>query len=62
MASRTVSVERARSGETKTSIRTSTQGKSASQRGGPKSGGSSERTKDELYEEAKKRGSKAARR
>ncbi|MEU5919012.1 plasmid stabilization protein [Streptomyces sp. NPDC047141] len=56
MASRTVNKERARSGETKTSSRSSTQGKSASQRGGQKSGGSAERTKDELYEEAKKRG------
>ncbi|MGW7436900.1 plasmid stabilization protein [Streptomyces sp. NPDC054849] len=62
MASRTVNKERARSGESKTSSRGSTQGKSASERGGQKSGGggggggSSERTKDELYEEAKKRG------
>ncbi|MGW0366165.1 plasmid stabilization protein [Streptomyces sp. NPDC002990] len=68
MASRTVNKERARSGESKTSSRSSTQGKSASQRGGQKSksgGGSSsasssssssERTRDELYEEAKKRG------
>ncbi|MEU9256103.1 plasmid stabilization protein [Streptomyces sp. NPDC048270] len=60
MASRTVNKERARSGESKTASRSSTQGKSASQRGGQKSGsgggGSSERTKDELYQEAKKRG------
>ncbi|UQX03794.1 plasmid stabilization protein [Streptomyces sp. RerS4] len=58
MASRTVNKERARSGESKTAGRGSTQGKSASQRGGEKSGGgrSSERTRDELYEEAKKRG------
>ncbi|MFF4297294.1 plasmid stabilization protein [Streptomyces vinaceus] len=60
MASRTVNKERARSGESKTASRSSTQGKSASQRGGQKSGseggGSSERTKDELYREAKKRG------
>ncbi|MFJ9811161.1 plasmid stabilization protein [Streptomyces sp. NPDC101158] len=59
MASRTVNKERARSGESKTASRSSTQGKSASQRGGEKSRGggssSSERTKDELYEEAKKR-------
>ncbi|MFE2236432.1 plasmid stabilization protein [Streptomyces sp. NPDC059442] len=56
MASRTVNKERARSGESKTASRSSTQGKSASQRGGEKSGGgSSERTKDELYEEAKQR-------
>ncbi|MFI6417260.1 plasmid stabilization protein [Streptomyces sp. NPDC050842] len=60
MASRTVNKERARSGESKSASRSSTQGKSASQRGGQKSGGggssSSERTKDDLYEEAKKRG------
>ncbi|MGW3395691.1 plasmid stabilization protein [Streptomyces hydrogenans] len=57
MASRTVDKERARSGENKTASRSSTQGKSAPQRGGEKSGGggSSGRTKDELYEEAKKR-------
>lgn len=49
--------ERARSGESRTAGSSSTQGKSASQRGGEKSGGggSSERTKDELYQEAKKR-------
>ncbi|WP_327732822.1 plasmid stabilization protein [Streptomyces nojiriensis] len=60
MASRTVNKERARSGESKTASRSSTQGKSASQRGGQKSGSgggdSSERTKDDLYQEAKKRG------
>ncbi|MFJ9078799.1 plasmid stabilization protein [Streptomyces sp. NPDC102278] len=59
MASRTVNKERARSGESKTAGSSSTQGTSASQRGGQKSGGgagSSEKTKDELYQEAKKRG------
>lgn len=59
MASRTVNKERARSGESETASRSSTQGKSASQRGGEKShggGSSSERTKDDLYKEAKKRG------
>ncbi|MFD3543308.1 plasmid stabilization protein [Streptomyces sp. NPDC058662] len=59
MASRTVNKERARSGESRTASRSSTQGKSASQRGGEKSrggGGSSDRTKDELYQEAKQRG------
>ncbi|WP_369776549.1 plasmid stabilization protein [Streptomyces sp. R33] len=58
MAARTVNKERARSGESKTASRSSTQGKSASQRGGERSGGgdsSSERTKDELYQEAKQR-------
>ncbi|WP_329286284.1 plasmid stabilization protein [Streptomyces sp. NBC_00691] len=59
MASRTVNKERARSGESKTASRSSTQGKSASQRGGEKShggGSSAERTKDDLYREARKRG------
>ncbi|MFI8916699.1 plasmid stabilization protein [Streptomyces sp. NPDC053513] len=58
MASRTVNKERARSGESKSAGRSSTSGKSASQRGGERSGGgdSSERTKDDLYQEAKKRG------
>ncbi|MFD3808709.1 plasmid stabilization protein [Streptomyces sp. NPDC058611] len=58
MASRTVNKERARSGESKTASPSSTRGKSASQRGGEKSrGGSpSERTKDDLYQEARKRG------
>ncbi|MFD7027883.1 plasmid stabilization protein [Streptomyces sp. NPDC059917] len=59
MAARTVNKERARSGESKTASRSSLQGKSASQRGGERShasGGSTERTKDDLYREAKKRG------
>ncbi|MFF8261437.1 plasmid stabilization protein [Streptomyces virginiae] len=59
MASRSVNKERAQSGESKTASRSSTQGKSASQRGGEQSrgrGSSSEPTKDDLYEEAKKRG------
>ncbi|SEE18838.1 plasmid stabilization protein [Streptomyces sp. TLI_105] len=58
MASRTVNKERAQSGESKSASRSSTSGKSASQRGGERSsgGGSSERTKDDLYQEAKKRG------
>ncbi|MER7960142.1 plasmid stabilization protein [Streptomyces sp. NPDC096030] len=58
MASRTVNKERARSGESKSASRSSMQGKSASQRGGEKSGGggASDRTKDDLYQEAKKRG------
>ncbi|MFI6150831.1 plasmid stabilization protein [Streptomyces sp. NPDC051109] len=57
---RTVNKERAQSGESKTASRNSTQGKSASQRGGQRShsggGASSERTKDDLYQEAKRRG------
>lgn len=60
MASRTVNKERARSGESKTASRSSTRGRSASQRGGEKSGSgggsSSGRTKDDLYQEARKRG------
>ncbi|RCH64980.1 plasmid stabilization protein [Streptomyces sp. SDr-06] len=57
LASRTVNKERARSGESKTSSKTSTQDrKSASQRGGERShSGSQGPTKDQLYEEAKKR-------
>ncbi|AZM93834.1 plasmid stabilization protein [Streptomyces sp. W1SF4] len=57
MASRTVNKERARAGESKTAGRGSTQGRSASQQGGQRSGGggSSERSKDELYQEAKER-------
>ncbi|MEV8535494.1 plasmid stabilization protein [Streptomyces sp. NPDC051211] len=57
MAARTVNKERARSGEAKSTSRSSTQGRSSSQRGGQRSGGgSSGPTRDELYEEAKKRG------
>ncbi|MFI2615351.1 plasmid stabilization protein [Streptomyces sp. NPDC018584] len=58
IAARTVNKERARSGESRTASRTSTQDrKSASQRGGERShSGSQGPTKDQLYEEAKKRG------
>ncbi|HSA51096.1 MAG TPA: plasmid stabilization protein [Yinghuangia sp.] len=57
IAARTVNKERARSGESKTASRSSTEGKSASQRGGEKSGNrSKEPTRDELYQEAKNRG------
>ncbi|EPH41827.1 plasmid stabilization protein [Streptomyces aurantiacus] len=57
IAARTVNKERARSGESKTGSRTSTQdSKSASQRGGQRShSGSDGPTKDQLYAEAKKR-------
>ncbi|TQK42388.1 hypothetical protein FBY35_3788 [Streptomyces sp. SLBN-118] len=57
MASRTVNKERARSGEAKSAGKTSTQDKkSASQRGGERSrSGAQGPTKDQLYEEAKKR-------
>ncbi|MFD8148421.1 plasmid stabilization protein [Streptomyces sp. NPDC059708] len=59
MAARTVNKERARSGESGTASSGSTRGKSAPQRGGEKSragGTASDRTKDDLYREAKKRG------
>jgi hypothetical protein len=57
IAARTVNKERARSGESRTSSRTSTRDpKSASQRGGERSHrGAAGPTKDQLYEEAKKR-------
>ncbi|MEU1367794.1 plasmid stabilization protein [Streptomyces sp. NPDC005803] len=57
MAARTVNKERARSGEAKTASKTSTgDPKSASQRGGERSHkGAQGRTRDQLYEEAKKK-------
>ncbi|MFF0205199.1 plasmid stabilization protein [Streptomyces sp. NPDC005017] len=57
IAARTVNKERARSGESKTASKTSTRDpKSASQRGGQRShGGAQGPTKDQLYQEAKKR-------
>ncbi|MGP4046938.1 plasmid stabilization protein [Streptomyces sp. 2A115] len=57
IASRTVNKERARSGESRSSSKASTRDpKSASERGGQRSGGGSQGpTKDQLYEEAKKR-------
>ncbi|WP_329431655.1 plasmid stabilization protein [Streptomyces sp. NBC_01280] len=57
IAARTVNKERARSGESKTASKTSIQDpKSASQRGGERShSGAQGPTKDQLYEEAKKR-------
>ncbi|MFD5268478.1 plasmid stabilization protein [Streptomyces sp. NPDC058335] len=57
IASRTVNKERARSGESKTASRTSTQDMSSGERGGRRSGkGSQGPTYDQLYEEAKRRG------
>ncbi|QTA36657.1 plasmid stabilization protein [Streptomyces sp. CA-256286] len=58
IAARTVNKERARSGESTTASKTSTQDKkSAPQRGGERShSGSQGPTKDQLYAEAKKRG------
>ncbi|KOG41245.1 hypothetical protein [Streptomyces decoyicus] len=57
IAARTVNKERARSGEAKTASKTSTRDpKSASQRGGERSHrGPGSPTKDQLYEEAKKK-------
>ncbi|CAL9641291.1 plasmid stabilization protein [Streptomyces griseomycini] len=57
IAARTVNKERARSGESRTASRTSTQDMSSGKRGGQRSGkGSQGPTRDQLYEEAKKRG------
>jgi hypothetical protein len=55
IAARTVNKERARSGESRTRSRTSTQDMSSSRRGGQRSGTSRPkgRTRDQLYEEAK---------
>ncbi|MEV0011226.1 plasmid stabilization protein [Streptomyces sp. NPDC051840] len=57
IAARTVNKERARSGESKSASRTSTRDpKSASQRGGERSHkGAQGRTRDQLYEEAKRK-------
>ncbi|MER6565136.1 plasmid stabilization protein [Streptomyces sp. NPDC001093] len=57
IAARTVNKERARSGESKMASKTSTgDKKSASQRGGERSrGGAQGPTRDQLYEEAKKK-------
>ncbi|MFF7438088.1 plasmid stabilization protein [Streptomyces sp. NPDC008122] len=56
IAARTVNKERARSGESKTASRSSTQDTSSSKRGGQRShSGSQGPTKDQLYDEAKKR-------
>ena len=58
IAARTVNKERARSGEAKTSSRTSRQDISSGRRGGLRSGTSREkgRTKEQLYNEAKRMG------
>jgi hypothetical protein len=56
IAARTVNKERARSGEARTASRTSTEDMSSSRRGGQRShSGSQGPTKDQLYEEAKRR-------
>src|SRR5882672_4691418 len=57
IASRAVNKEKARSGESKTSSHTSTSGRSASSRGGKRSGsGPGGRTREQLYNDAKKLG------
>jgi hypothetical protein len=58
IAARTVNKERARSGESRTRSRTSTQDMSSSRRGGQRSGTDRPkgRTRDQLYEEAKNLG------
>jgi hypothetical protein len=57
VAARTVNKEKARSGESKTKSKSSTRGRSASSRGGKQSGkGPSGRTKEQLYNDAKKLG------
>jgi hypothetical protein len=58
IAARTVNKERARSGESRTASRTSTQDMSSSRRGGQRSGTNRAkgRTRDQLYSEARKLG------
>ena len=57
IAARAVNKEKARSGESKSSSRSSTKGRSASSRGGKQSGkGPAEKTKEQLYNDAKKLG------
>ena len=55
IAARAVNKEKARSGESRSSSRSSTRGASASSRGGRQSGkGPGGRTREQLYEDAKK--------
>ena len=57
IAARAVNKEKARSGESETSSRSSTKGRSASSRGGKRSGeGPGGRTREQLYNDAKKKG------
>jgi plasmid stabilization system protein ParE len=57
IAARTVNKERARSGEAKTASRSSTEDISSSRRGGLRShSGPGGRTKEQLYNEAKRKG------
>jgi hypothetical protein len=57
IAARAVNKEKARSGESKTASRSSKRGRSASSRGGKQSGhGPGGRTREQLYNDAKKLG------
>ncbi|GAB78400.1 hypothetical protein SAMN05421595_2666 [Austwickia chelonae] len=57
IAARTVNKERARAGETRTASRTSVKDISSGRRGGKRSHrGEGGRTRDQLYEEARRRG------
>jgi hypothetical protein len=57
IAARAVNKEKARSGESNSSSRSSTRGRSASSRGGKQSGkGPGDRTREQLYNDAKKLG------
>ncbi len=57
IAARAVNKERARSGESESASRSSTRGRSASSRGGKRSGkGPGGRTRDQLYNDARKLG------
>ncbi len=58
IAARTVNKEKARSGESRTSSRTSTEDMSSSRRGGQRSGTDREkgRTREQLYNDARKLG------
>jgi hypothetical protein len=57
IAARSVNKEKARSGESKTKSKSSTRGRSASSRGGKQSGkGPGGRTKEQLYNDAKRLG------
>jgi hypothetical protein len=59
IAARTVNKERARAGESKTASHTSTRDISSGRRGGMRShSGAGGRTRDQLYEEAKRKGVK----
>jgi hypothetical protein len=57
IAARAVNKEKARSGESETSSRSSTRGRSASSRGGKRSGsGPGGRTREQLYNDARRLG------